>query len=90
MGSFVNRPSKSGEAMGGRGMSRVSTTFLWAAGGAALGVASAFLMDDPYSGGWYVPRTTPGWIAYYVAYAAPWTLIGAVIGFFNGKRVTAK
>jgi len=59
--------------------------------GAAILAALGFLrllFDDPHSGS-YVPQTVAGWASYYVAYLAPWAAIGALIGYFVGRRPSA-
>jgi hypothetical protein len=60
--------------------------------GAAIGGAIALLRSwfvDPFSGGWYVPQTTVGWVAYYVGFVFPGILGGGVIGFFLGEKKTS-
>jgi hypothetical protein len=67
--------------------SRGKTLLLGAAIGGAIGLLRSWF-DDPYSGGWYVPQTIVGWIAYYVGFAFFPMLAGGLLGFFIGKKET--
>jgi hypothetical protein len=67
--------------------SRGKTLLIGAATGGAIGLLRSWFVD-PYSGGWYVPQTSVGWIAYYFGFALLPMLGGGVIGFFLGKKET--
>ena len=65
--------------------SRGRTLLIGAVVGGAIGLLRSWF-DDPYSGGWYVPQTMVGWVAYYAGSAVPGMLVGGIIGFFFGKK----
>jgi hypothetical protein len=54
--------------------------------GAAIGAAIGVYFEDPYSGGFYIPLTGAGWVAYCIANCAPYALVGGLVGFFIGRR----
>ncbi len=64
-------------------MTRLVSVLLFAAIGAALALLDTFYLAGK-SG--YVPDTFFAWLAWHGSIIAPWTLLGALIGFITGGR----
>lgn len=65
-------------------MSRTKGALIGTAIAAALGLADALFIAP--SDNYYVPKTTVGLIASYIAFMVPWAAIGAVIGFLVSRK----